>query len=104
MCKRRISVNPVDLVTSFQTGIYLQNLALIHPRTSLSEFAKKLPKVRIKARIKVRKNIGDRRRRHHGEPDAGRRSEASHDRCRHEYAHGAHGEGTWHRLSLAKYV
>ena len=36
-----ISVNRVDLVKSFQTSIYLQNLASIQPRTGLSKFAKK---------------------------------------------------------------
>ena len=39
--KRRISVNLVDLVKSFQTSIYLQNSASIQPRTGLSKFAKK---------------------------------------------------------------
>ena len=39
VCKRRISVNLVDPVESFQTSIYLQNLALIQPRTGLSKFA-----------------------------------------------------------------
>ena len=32
--------NLVDLVKSFPTNIYLQNLALIQPRTSLSKFVK----------------------------------------------------------------
>ena len=49
--------NLVDLVKSFPTNIYLQNLASIPPRTSLSKFAKKKPNVSIK----VRKNIGGRR-------------------------------------------
>ena len=31
-------VNLVDLVKSFPTSIYLQNLASIQPRTSLSKF------------------------------------------------------------------
>ena len=39
---------------AIQTSIYLQNLASIQPRTGLSKFAKKYPKVRKK----VRKNIG----------------------------------------------
>ena len=43
-------LNLVDLVKSFPTSIflsiYLQNLASIHPRTSLSRFAKNQPKVR----------------------------------------------------------
>ena len=33
-------VNLVDLVKSFHTSIYLQNLALIQPRTGFSKFAK----------------------------------------------------------------
>ena len=47
--KRRINVNLVDLVKSFQaiqTSIYLQNLASIQPRTGLSKFAKNQPKVK----------------------------------------------------------
>ena len=48
--KRRISVNLVELVKSFQTRIYLQKSASMQPRTNL---AKNQPKVRIR----VRKNI-----------------------------------------------
>ena len=33
-------VNLVDLVTSFQTSIYLQNSASLQPRSGLSKFAK----------------------------------------------------------------
>ena len=47
-------VHLVDLVKSFQTNIYLQNLALIQPRTGLSKFTNNQPKVRKN----VRKNIG----------------------------------------------
>ena len=60
-------VNLVDLVKSFPTSIYLQTSASIQPRTGLSKFAKKQPKVRKK----VRTNIGTR---------VGRFSSAS---CRH---------------------
>ena len=38
--KRRIRVNLVDLVKSFQASIYLQISASIQPRMSLSKFAK----------------------------------------------------------------
>ena len=58
-------VNLVDLVKSFQTSIYLQNLASIQPRTGLSKFAKRQPKVRTK----VRKNIAVHRRGGRGGPE-----------------------------------
>ena len=43
-------VNLVDLVKGFPTSIYLQRFVSIQPRTSLSKFAKKSPKVRKKVR------------------------------------------------------
>ena len=52
--KRRISVNLVDLVRSFQTSIYLQNVASMQPRTGLSKLVKNEPEVRKE----VRKNLG----------------------------------------------
>ena len=44
-CVRRISVNLVDLVESFQTSIYLQTSVLIQPRTGLSKLANNKPEV-----------------------------------------------------------
>ena len=38
-------LNLVDLVTSFETSIYLQKSVSTQPRTSLSKFVKKSPKV-----------------------------------------------------------
>ena len=63
--KRRISVNLVDLVKSFQTSIYLQILASIQPRivrftiqlASRERASQSLPKI-AKVRIKVRTSIG----------------------------------------------
>ena len=43
-------VNLVDLVKGFPTTICLQRFVSIQPRTSLSKFAKKSPKVRKKVR------------------------------------------------------
>ena len=54
-------VNLVDLVKSFQTNIYFQNLASIQPRTGLSKFAKNKPKVRKE----VGKNIAPHNRERH---------------------------------------
>ena len=54
-------VNIVDLVKSFQTSIYFQNLASIQPRTGLSKFAKNKPKVRKE----VGKNIAPHNRERH---------------------------------------
>ena len=74
-CKRRISVNRVDLVKSFQTSIYfsvyLQNLASIQPRTCLSKFAKHQPKVRKQVTAHTPPGLGLRAR---GGPAPGRRA------------------------------
>ena len=50
-------VNLVDLVKSFQTSIYSQNLESIQPRTGLSKFANDEPKVRNKVRTNKGRTI-----------------------------------------------
>ena len=48
-----------DLVESFQTSIYLQNLASIQPRTGLSKFAKKIAKAqRLEKEVRESIDLG----------------------------------------------
>ena len=59
-------VNLVDLVKSFPTNIYLQNLASIQPRTSLSKFARDQQKVDMLQRKYMQKNVEKQKYRAHG--------------------------------------